>query len=231
MKLCVFSDIHGNGPAFEAAYALILAEHADINIFLGDLCGYYYDQLEVFQLLCRMPNLIAVKGNHDAIFLEILKGNERVRKQYLQKYGMSMEHLLAQEYTELVSWLTSLPSSYRNLEHGCVCIHGSPQDPLDGYVYPDSSLQFFRELPERFFFLGHTHYRMHKRIGDKYVVNPGSVGQPRDGGRPTYVVVDLGSGNVSFREVVYDLESLKKRIDEIGDENKYLRQILDRQLE
>lgn len=54
MKICVFSDIHGNGPAFRVAYEMIMSEKADINIFLGDLCGYYFDQKEIFFLCFRL---------------------------------------------------------------------------------------------------------------------------------------------------------------------------------
>ena len=49
MKICLFSDIHGNGPAFEAAYTKLMGEQADLNIFLGDLCGYYFDELEILK--------------------------------------------------------------------------------------------------------------------------------------------------------------------------------------
>ena len=60
MRICLFGDIHGNGPAFRIACKAIVAESADLNIFLGDLCGYYYDQLDIFDMLREIPNLGAI---------------------------------------------------------------------------------------------------------------------------------------------------------------------------
>ncbi|MFA5093278.1 MAG: metallophosphoesterase, partial [Candidatus Omnitrophota bacterium] len=74
MKLCVFSDIHGNLPAFEAAYPLIINESADVNLFLGDLCGYYFDEVSVWQRLRDVPRLVALRGNHDEMFLRAADG-------------------------------------------------------------------------------------------------------------------------------------------------------------
>jgi predicted phosphodiesterase len=68
MRICLFSDIHGNGPAVRAAHPMIMSEKADVHVFLGDLCGYYFDQNEIFILLQSIPNLVALKGNHDQFF-------------------------------------------------------------------------------------------------------------------------------------------------------------------
>ena len=61
MKVCVLYEIHGNGPAYRVAYEMIMSEKADINLFLGDLCGYYFDQRENFLMLQTIPNLISLK--------------------------------------------------------------------------------------------------------------------------------------------------------------------------
>lgn len=228
MKICLFSDIHGNGAAFQSAYKMIVSQQADMNIFLGDLCGYYYDQIEIFYLLSAMPNLIAIKGNHDVIFLKVLEGDEGLRQMYLKRYGYSMENLLDKDTTELAKWLSSLPETYLLEGVNILCCHGSPWDVMEGYVYPDSSLEDFHEQEPNYFFLGHTHYPMYRRIGDKVIVNPGSLGQPRNGGWPTYKVIDPSSKEVVTKEVVYDKAELRRRIDEIGDTNPYLKDILNR---
>ena len=57
MRICVFADIHGNGPAFRIAYDMILSEKAAINIFLGDLCGYYFDQKEILLIIVRSDQI------------------------------------------------------------------------------------------------------------------------------------------------------------------------------
>ncbi len=227
MKICVFSDIHGNGPAFRVAYDMIISEKADLNIFLGDLCGYYYDQLEIFSMLSKMPNLIAIMGNHDRMFIDILKGEADLLDMYRQKYGRSMDNLLEQEHDKLSEWLLSLPISYVFPDNVFRCFHGSPENPLDGYVYPDSLLDSSWNVGHALL-LGHTHYRMHRSVANTLVVNPGSLGQPRDGRLPCYVVMEPYSRNVIFREVSYDKGLLKKKIDQLGDENVYLREILKR---
>lgn len=228
MRICVFSDIHGNGPAFRVAYDMIISEKADLNIFLGDLCGYYFDQKEIFFMLQTIPNLIALKGNHDLIFLRIINKDEELRQAYLKKYGNSMENLLTQDTGELNQWLSGLPESYIHANSGLAFYHGSPWDSLDGYVYPDSSLEKFLDYPDSLFILGHTHYPMIRTIDDKLIVNPGSLGQPRNGSWPTYAVIDYPSNKVIFREVSYNKSELSEQIDKLDGSNEYLKKVLYR---
>ncbi len=223
MRICVFSDIHGNIHAFRVAYNMIISEKADVNIFLGDLCGYYFNQYDILDMLQTIPSLIALKGNHDSIFLKIIEGDKDLRKNYLKKYGCSMENLLRDNNNDIIQWLSGLPESYISSDLDLSCYHGSPWDTMDGYVYPDSPLEKFLDYPISFFILGHTHYRMSRNIGDKLIVNPGSLGQPRDGGWPTYTVIDYPLKKIWFREVPYNKSEFLKRIEEIGDDNPYKR--------
>jgi predicted phosphodiesterase len=105
MRICVFSDIHGNGPAFWPAYEMMLEEKADLYFCLGDLCGYYFDQIEIFRALSRIPNLVCVKGNHGDIFLRIRKGNSELAQTNKEGYGSSMEYLARNETVDFVQWL------------------------------------------------------------------------------------------------------------------------------
>lgn len=228
MKICIFSDIHGNGSAFRVAYNMIISEKADINIFLGDLCGYYFDQKEIFFMLQTIPKLIALKGNHDLIFLRIINKDEELRQAYLEKYGNSMENLLVQDTSELNQWLSGLPDLYIHANSALAFYHGSPWDTMDGYVYPDSPLEKFLDYPSSLFILGHTHYPMVRTIGDKLIVNPGSLGQPRNGGWPTYAVIDYPSNKVIFREVSYNRSELSEQIDKLDGSNEYLKKVLYR---
>ena len=224
MKICVFSDIHGNGPAFRVAYEMIMSEKADINIFLGDLCGYYFDQKEIFFMLQTITNLIALKGNHDLIFLRIMNNDEKLRQTYLKKYGNSMENLLGQDTRKLIQWFSDITEMYLCTNLGLAGYHGSPWDPLEGYVYPDTSLKKFLDYPFSVFILGHTHYPMVRTIDDKLVVNPGSLGQPRNGGWPTYAIIDFPDRDVKFREVFYDKNELIRQIDKLGRNSHYLKE-------
>jgi putative phosphoesterase len=228
MRICVFSDIHGNGPAFTAALGGILSEQADINVFLGDLCGYYYSQMEILPRLLAIPNLVSLRGNHDSLFIDIYNGNENVRQNYLSRYGKSMENLLQSDCHELADWLSSLPDSITWDSYSICLCHGSPWAPSDGYVYPDTSLDQFKRVAASVFFLGNTHYPMHRRLGEKIIINPGSLGQPRHGGWPSYAVFDLPSSNVIFREVRYDKAPLYCQIKEAMENNLYLKEVLCR---
>ncbi|MBF0119192.1 MAG: metallophosphoesterase family protein [Desulfobacterales bacterium] len=228
MKLCVFSDIHGNGIAFHEAYKKIISEKVDINIFLGDLCGYYFDQKEIFLMLQTIPDLIALKGNHDEMFCRIYKGDEALRQEYLIKYGPSMELLIKQDVNEMVKWLDTLKYSHTIHELGLYICHGSPWSELWEYIYPDSSLDKFLNHQKSSFILGHTHYSMIKTVGDKLIMNPGSIGQPRGDRWPTYALIEFPSRKVVFRDIHYCKEKLIKQIDQLNCENKYLKEVLCR---
>lgn len=207
---------------------MLKGEGADLYLFLGDLCGYYFDQEEIFTELLNIPNLIALRGNHDQILLEISRGDEILRQNYLEKFGRSMEYLLEKDCHDMILWLSELPGSSLQLPGEMIAAHGSPRDPMDGYIYPDTSLDIFLEESSDFFLLGHTHYPMDRRIGKKRIVNPGSLGQPRNGGWPSYAVIDLPSGSVVFREIRYEKKNFLQQIEKIDRDNEYLREILFR---
>ena len=226
MKICIFSDIHGNGPAFHVAYDMIISEKADFNVFLGDLCGYYFDQQQIYEMILSLPHLIALQGNHDKIFLKIARGDKDLQRDYLRKYGCSMEHLLEDDNHGLRQWLLTLPETYIFADINLHCSHGSPWNPMEGYVYPDSPLKKFFDYSASIFLLGHTHYPMTRTINDKLIVNPGSLGQPRNGGWPTYALVEYPSKKVVYREVHYNKSELISRIDELDSNNKYLKEVL-----
>ena len=140
----------------------------------------------------------------------------------------SIEALLNSDAKRMKEWLFSLPSFIDNGLGKISCYHGSPQNFLEDYVYPDSPLEMFLKHQSSTFLLGHTHYPMARRIKDKLVVNPGSLGQPRNDRWPTYAVVDCVSETATFRQVFYDKEELIARIDQMGDVNPYLKRVLIR---
>ncbi len=226
MRICAFADTHGNDIAFLQALPDMLAEEPDQYLFLGDICGYYYAQLDIFRALQRLPNLTAIKGNHDQIFMDIQGGNEELRQNYLSRYGSSMEKLSSTADRAFCSWLAELPDYYRDPQGLFSCFHGSPADHLNGYVYPDTALDDITKRTERFIFLAHTHYPMLRKDGYMTIINPGSLGQPRDGNWPTYCVVDTNTGQTTFKSIRYDRSALLARIDQEQDHNRYLKEVL-----
>ena len=124
--------------------------------------------------------------------------------------------------------LSTLPDSVTWEDCGVCFCHGSPWAPKDGYVYPDTPLDQFKDVAASIFCLGNTHYPMHRRVGEKIIINPGSLGQPRHGGWPSYAVFDLPSGNVVFREVRYNKALLYCQMEEAMETNLYLKEVLCR---
>ena len=230
MKLCVFADIHGNKLAFDKAYPMILDEQADRNIFLGDLCGYYFDETLILKRLKEMPRLIALKGNHDQMFLEAALGNDPLKEMYSRKYGPSLDHFLKKpDRSALLDWMSHCSGSYVHPEGLFSCYHGSPGDPLNGYIYPDSDLKVFEDCGSSYIFLGATHYPMIKKLKSTMIVNPGSLGQPRQGAWPTYAVVDTQTHNVALKEVQYNKEEFIKHIGPFCHQHPYLTDVILRE--
>ena len=106
--------------------------------------------------------------------------------------------------------------------------HGSPWNYLNEYIYPTDSIYRFKDLPFEYIFLGHTHYPMYKTIGKVKIINPGSVGQPRDFNQPSYAVVDVKLKKVKFKRIVYNTNNLIREIIKNKEENQYLIDVLRR---
>jgi predicted phosphodiesterase len=225
MKACVFSDIHGNGPAFEEALKLINSEAADLNIFLGDLCGYYFDEIEIFEQLVKIPNLIALRGNHDQMFIDALSGNQIIRKSYKTEYSLALEEFFKKDSKEIISWLKSLETQFVHPDKLFQCFHGSPRDPLWEYVYPYSDFEQFQRQ-EGLIFLGHTHESFVKQVDECWVMNPGSIGQPRDWKLPSLMVVNLKTKKVQYKHFRYDYQALLQKIDGLGCPGEFSRKVI-----
>jgi putative phosphoesterase len=231
MKFALLSDVHGNSFALQAVLNAVKKKNIDTLIMTGDFVGYYFWPAEVFALL-KGFNLIAICGNHDKM-LHKAKDDKAYLAKIGKKYGSGLRIALEQLDEKEMSWLASLQETleYGTKDGKILLCHGSPWDE-DEYIYPDSSydsLNRYRSLGVRWVIQGHTHYPMCKKIGDIMVINPGSVGQPRNG-QPgaQWALLDTASGKVKHFCEQYDLsivvEESKKRHPEI----LYLADILDR---
>lgn len=228
MRICVFSDIHGNKAAFDAVWNSMRQEDVSAYLFLGDLCGYYPEAYAAYQVMREIPNLFAVIGNHDRMFLDIFDGNLALRKEYRERYGLAMECLLSEASQDVATWLRMLPPMVSLADGTVLGVHGSPGQPLDGYVYPDMEKLPLPSADFHFVLMGHTHYKMYRQQDGVVFSNPGSVGQPRDGGWPSYALFDTDTGGWDFREICYDRELTRRSVQRVGDVNLYLTQVLDR---
>lgn len=227
MRIAVLSDIHSNLPALDAVLAA--AGEVEAIWHLGDVVGYGPDPDGVVGRL-REVGALGVRGNHDAAACggsEIDWFNPEARR--------AMEWTRAAINQETLAWLSDLPER-RTLE-GCELVHGSPREPLWEYV---TSVPVARAnlavLDSPIGLHGHTHLPMafleaDGRIdvvgpgpgselelrGRKALLNPGSVGQPRDGD-PTasFMVLDPVAGVATWHRVPYDIDAVQAAMHAAG---------------
>lgn len=242
MKICVFSDVHGNSIAWQNMYRKE-KDSVDKFLFLGDIYGYFYDQAAIIKDFMENDNIIAIKGNHDEYYIknflnltgaelkevdEVVDYAEDIWSELVNKYGCSYRQRLDKQYKQ---YLLKLPD-YRSLEIDGKRIglfHGGPGDYLEQRIYPDTEIttDTVIDVYESFdyVFLGHTHYRMDKMKGNCRVVNPGSLGQPRDNNGFSYCILDTENDTIEFRTVEADLDTLLTEaniLDGETDMYKYL---------
>ena len=227
MKIGIFSDIHGNLAAFETIYRELKKESCDLHLFLGDICGYYYRQADTIELLSDFPRLEMIAGNHDAMFLKALT-DKTLMENYTRTYGLSFELLKESISPRHLDILRGLGNEFHLKEEGIAAFHGSPWNPLEEYIYPDADITRFAELPYRVVFLGHTHYPMDRRLDNIRVINPGSAGQPRDGGWPSYSIYETESAHLEIKHVQYNVRAVLTEIEKVEKENEYLIRVLQR---
>ena len=177
MKILFISDIHANYEALLALEGYI--QSADMSICLGDIVGYHCHVNEVIDFL-KSYRVKCIQGNHDRYMIESLASQIKEINASV-KFGIDIAQ---QKITaENLSWLKELPVSLGIKEDNIsiLCCHGSPWDPINGYIYEDSLLfPKMEELCYDIIALGHTHRQYIKICGKQIVFNPGSVGQARD---------------------------------------------------
>lgn len=229
MKILVLSDIHANLTALEAV--LQDAGEVDETWCLGDLVGYGPDPNECVERVQALPNLTCLKGNHDAAvgpFGNIADFNDDARDAILITRRM---------LTPVNNvYLQSLPETIT--KENITLAHGSPRRPIWEYIMESFTAQAnFAFIRTNYALVGHTHVPMiftqekaTKKIRsflpgentvvelkDRAILNPGSVGQPRDNDpRASYAMFDPTVLSWENRRVPYDFHSVQKRILEKG---------------
>ena len=210
VKFAVLSDIHGNRPALEATLADL--SFVDKILCCGDIVGYYPDVNEVCEIL-QEREVFAIRGNHDAYVLGLLEPDPAKREKYYTDWTRS--HLSEDSRR----WLASLPEERKiNADELSLHLrHASPWDE-ETYIYPDSPLLAKISLKRNeVLILGHTHHAMLMRAGEGLVLNPGSVGQPRDWNPMAgYALIDTMSGHIEHRRVTYDVKGFQTRLQSLG---------------
>ncbi|MBM3846847.1 MAG: metallophosphoesterase family protein [Verrucomicrobia bacterium] len=210
MNCAILSDIHGNLAALQAVLAQVPDSH---QIFCcGDLVGYYPDANEVCAM-CRDRGVRAVRGNHEAMMLGILDCPPELEVHY------RLQETLRSLTQENLAWIRSLPPELTLKSAGSVLRirHASPWDEVT-YLYPDSPRleEVLLEVGETLC-VGHTHHPFIRKAGDGWLVNAGSVGQPRDyDPRACLVLGELPACSWGILRVPYDSEPLQRRLMDAG---------------
>jgi putative phosphoesterase len=206
MRMLVISDLHANWPALEAVLA---AEPHDRLLVIGDLVSYGPHAAQVVECIRRRAT-ITVRGNHD----EALAHQVDCRCAPASKPLAEATRARHREQLDAgqIAFLGGLPASASLHVDGCtfLAVHASPRDPFYRYTLtpdaPDEHLAAETEdVDADYVLLGHTHLPMARRVGRRMIVNPGSVGQPRDGDpRASYAVLE--DGEVQLKRAAYDVE-------------------------
>jgi len=206
MRILVISDLHANWPALEA---IVAAEAFDRVIVVGDLVSYGPHPREVVDWV-REHATITVRGNHDDALACGSDCRCAPASKPLALATRAVHRTLLGP--EQVGFLGGLPQTATLDASGCrlFAVHASPRDHFYRYTLtPDAPDQHLREetegVPADIVLLGHTHLPMARRVDGRLVVNPGSVGQPRDGNpHAAYAVIE--DGDVTLKRIDYDVE-------------------------
>ena len=230
MRVCVLSDIHGNLHAFDAVLEAISADAPDEIWCLGDLVGYGPRPNECCRLAQERTDLCLV-GNHDLAVLERIGLED-----FTQDAAASARWTIRILDADARAYLEPLePSAERA---GAGLFHGSPRDPVWEYVLTrEAAVAGILEGPTDLTLVGHSHFALAFSLSgtvlsgdlapagtevelaaaERWLLNPGSVGQPRDGDpRASYLVLDLDARRATFRRVEYPIERTQAEIRQRG---------------
>lgn len=210
MKLGVISDLHGNDIALEAVLAFLLPRTGRI-VCAGDITGYYTRPSACLTLL-KKHGIPFIGGNHDRY---LFSAPATLCGDHFQSLAMTAGLLDQAELAELESAPCRM-----DLEIGgrrVSLTHGGPRDHCEEYVYPDSGHAHCFETEAEVIIQGHTHWPMAFRQGGQLLLNPGSVGQPRDR-RPgaSCAVIDLETLEPDFHKIGFDGSPIEAELAERG---------------
>ncbi len=231
LRVAVISDVHANGHALAAVLAEVDSEAIDELWNLGDVVGYGPRPNETCATI-RERATVSLCGNHDLIALGMA--------------GVSIDEFNPDAAAAAVwtgeqldrgtrAYLGGLrPEGSRD---GAALFHASPADPVWEYVLTDEAARRALDLTaEDLVLVGHSHVPIAATpsgqgidgghapagtevdlAGGRWLLNPGAVGQPRDGDpRAAYLLLDLGAGRASFRRVAYDVARTQREIEAAG---------------
>jgi predicted phosphodiesterase len=229
MRVAVISDVHANLAALEAVLEAIDLEAPDAIWCLGDIVGYGPEPSSCRELVERRAS-ICLSGNHDLGALGLIDVEATFSPEAAIVAGWTAGRLTAEDRR----FLLALEPSGR--APGAGLYHGSPRDPVWEYVVtPEAARAAFAIDPGPLILVGHSHVPLaiglssdlHGGLAavgtsielapDRWLLNPGSVGQPRDGDpRAAWLLLELELRSATFRRVAYDIERTQRALAAAG---------------
>lgn len=233
MKIAIISDIHGNLEAFQSVLYDIAQQNVEHTLCLGDAINYGADSEKVLNLL-QQENIPMVQGNHEIATIQ------NSTKDFNYTAAKSLRITRSQLSVENMAYIMRLPLT---IETGrCLFVHGAPPDSAQDYIFYFSEkelLKIMNSIEQQLVFTGHTHLLMLMEVlpnntvksldliensvvnlnpEHRYIVNVGSVGQPRDtqSKKAKYVTFDDTTFRLEIRAVAYDVDTAVQKIAERG---------------
>ncbi len=229
MRYLVFSDIHGNLEALVALLKFAHRKKIDEYICLGDLVGYGASPNEIIERVRELKPLSIIRGNHDKAVCDL----DSI--QTFNPVAAAAIHWTHQKISKKnLEFLCRLKKSPLLVQDGITICHGAPFDE-DYYIFGEfDAAEAFRQFKTQLCFFGHTHFpyvytewedrvegmllegnsnelRLERSV--RYLVNPGSVGQPRDrNNRAAFAIYDSESRTIKFHRIEYDILEAQKKI-------------------
>ncbi len=240
MRALVISDIHANLPALEAVLAA--ASKYDVVWNLGDVVGYGANPNEVVQMVGRLGGTV-VRGNHDRACSGMMKFGEL--RDFSALASAAVRWTQGVLTTENKDWLAKLPRGpVWIIPRKAQCVHGSPSNEDEYLFFGEGAWAALKRSRARIVFFGHTHWQVgwslrgpqwtpvrpeyHSstiaeqfelplRRGWRYLINPGSVGQPRDGDwRAAFAIYDESSALLTWHRVPYKVLKAQRGVRRAG---------------
>lgn len=231
MRYLIISDLHSN---LESLRAALEYRDYDAALVLGDIVGYGANPNEVAEIVRHLGPALIVRGNHDRVAAGLDQGELFSQAAYLA--AMWTRRVLTLENR---CWLEQLPRGPADLDGLLTIAHGSPLDE-DEYLFdPTEAKPQFGAFSTPICFVGHTHIPAIFALGRdgelvfeqprasesfdldlgryRFLINPGSVGQPRDGDpRGSFAVYDTAKSRIEFHRYPYDIEAAQRKIMDAG---------------
>lgn len=211
MRILVVADIHANWPALQA-----IREEFDACFMLGDIVDYGTNPGACVDWV-REHATHMVRGNHDHAVSQGVTARPGTGLKGLAAVTRPMQR--ANLDRSQIKFLARLPvtAQFRLDNVDYLLVHATPRDPLDEYLGNDPAewAEVLENVDADIVCVGHTHCPLDLSVNGKRVINPGSVGQPRDGDpRCSYAIIE--NGRVDFRRIPYDIDATISQARSVG---------------